>query len=80
MADESNPDLNLLSRQMDRLLTEFGGMRDELRVQGAVTMRLDPAVVRLESYFTTLLEEMRATHMQINRVNDRIRKLEDERA
>jgi hypothetical protein len=80
MADESSPDLNFLSRQMDRLLTEFGSMRDELRVQGAITMRLDAAVVLLESYFTTLLEEMPATHMQINRVNDRIRKLEDERA
>jgi len=67
----ADADLNFIARQIDRLITEVGGMRDELRVQGAMIMRLDGS-------HTVLLEELRATHVQIARVIDRVRKLEDE--
>ena len=71
MADDANPDLTFPTRQIQRLITEVGGMRDELRVQGAMIMRLDGSHV-------ALLEEVRATHVQIARMIDRLRKLEDE--
>lgn len=28
-------DLNFIARQLERVLTEIGGLRDEIRVQGA---------------------------------------------
>jgi len=67
----ADADLNFIARQIDRLITEVGGMRDELRVQGAMIMRLDGS-------HTVLLEELRATHAQIARLIDPVRKLEDE--
>ena len=33
--------LGFLGRQIERLLAEVAGMRDELRVQGAICTRLD---------------------------------------
>jgi hypothetical protein len=68
MADE--PDLKFLARQNERILTEIGTMRDEQRVQGAMIMRVDTTMA-------LLLDELRATHAQIARMNDRLRKLED---
>jgi hypothetical protein len=62
--------LEFIARQLDRLIQEVEGLRDEVRVQGAMIMRLDTS-------HATLLEEVRATHRQIARMNDRIRKLED---
>jgi hypothetical protein len=66
----AEPDLNFIARQLDRLITDVSSMRDELRVQGAMIMRLD-------ALQTPILEEMRAIHAQIARMNDRVRKLED---
>jgi hypothetical protein len=66
----AEPDLSFIARQLERVLTEVGGLRDEVRVQGAMILRLDGTI-------TALLEEFRATHAQITRMNDRIRKLED---
>jgi hypothetical protein len=66
----AEPDLNFIARQLDRLIADVSSMRDELRVQGAMIMRLDASQ-------TPILEEMRAIHAQIARMNDRIRKLED---
>jgi predicted regulator of Ras-like GTPase activity (Roadblock/LC7/MglB family) len=73
----AEPDFNFLARQNERILTEIGSLRDEQRVQGAMIMRLDTMVVRSESTQIALLEEMRAVHAQVSRMNDRIRKLED---
>jgi hypothetical protein len=73
----AEPDLNFLARQNERILTEIASLRDEQRVQGAMIIRLDTMVVRLESTQIALLEEMRAIHVQVSRMNDRIRKLED---
>jgi hypothetical protein len=73
----TDPDLSFLTRQVERLITEVASMRDEVRVQGAMIMRLDAMVVRSEGTQTAVLEEMRAIHAQIGRMNDRIRRLED---
>ena len=63
-------DLNFLARQNERILHDLAGVRDELRVQGAMIMRLDGAVASLS-------EQVQVVHNQIGRINDRLRKLED---
>jgi hypothetical protein len=64
-------DLNFIARQLERLISDIAMMRDELRVQGAIIMRLD-------SGQSAMLTELRATRDQISRMNDRVRKLEDQ--
>jgi hypothetical protein len=63
-------DLNFLARQNERILHDLASVRDELRVQGAMIMRLEGAVASLS-------EQVHVVHNQIGRVNDRPRKLED---
>jgi hypothetical protein len=72
-------DLNFLARQFERVLTEIGSLRDEVRVQGASIMRLDALILRSDGIQTTMLEELRAIRDQVSRMNDRIRKVEDVR-
>jgi hypothetical protein len=67
----ADPDLNFLVRQNERILTEVGSLRDDMAVLTAMVMRLDGS-------HAALLQETRATHAQIARMNDRIRKLEAE--
>lgn len=66
------PEINLdfLSRQMDRVLTEVGSLRDDMSVATRLTLRLDAAM-------TGVQQELRATHTQIQRMNDRVCKLEN---
>jgi len=71
MADTGHVDLNFLARQIDRLITEVDSVRDDMTVLTAMVMRLDGS-------HTALLQEVRATHAQIGRMNDRIRKVENE--
>ena len=52
-------------------MAEIASLRDDLTVLTAIVMRLDGSHV-------ALLQETRATHTQITRMNDRIRKLETE--
>jgi hypothetical protein len=70
-------DLNFLARQMERVLTELGSIRDELSVHSAAIMRLDHTVASQNSSFALVLAEMRAIRSQVARMNDRINKLED---
>jgi hypothetical protein len=63
-------DLNFLARQNERILHDLADLRDELRVQGAMIMRLEGAVASLS-------EQVHGVHNQIGRINDRVRKLED---
>jgi hypothetical protein len=65
----ADPDLNFLARQSERILTEIAGSRDDMAVLTAMVMRLDGS-------HSALLQETRATHAQITRMNDRIRRLE----
>lgn len=65
----TDADLTLLTRQNERLITEVGSLRDDTNVLTAIVLRLDGSM-------TALLQENRAIHSQITRMNDRIRKLE----
>jgi transcriptional regulator with XRE-family HTH domain len=71
-SSESMPDLDLslITHHLDRLITEVASMRDDIGVLTAIVMRLDGSQ-------SALLQELRATHSQIARMNDRIRKLEN---
>ena len=63
-------DLEFLSEQNDRLLGEVASFRDDMRVLTAIVMRLDTTMGQV-------MEELRATHAQVARMGDRVRKLED---
>jgi hypothetical protein len=52
------PDINFLARQIDRLITDVAGVRDDMAVLTAIVLRLDGSM-------TALLQETRATHAQI---------------
>jgi len=62
-------DLNLITRQYDRIITEVGILRDELRVNTAMATRLEEAQPRM-------LEQMRALQSLIGRMDERFRKWE----
>ena len=64
------PDLAFLAHQGERILTEIASLRDDMAVLTAVVLRLDGSR-------SAMLQELRAPHTQIARMNDRIRKLED---
>lgn len=70
-------DLNFLARQMERLTTEVGSLRDDMRVLSAMVLRLDNSRDRQEALLSDMLHELRAMHAQYDRMNDRVRKLED---
>jgi hypothetical protein len=54
---------------MDRLIRDVGSLRDDMRVLTAIVMRLDNSQ-------GAMLQELRETHSQIARMNDRIYNLE----
>ena len=64
------PDLRFLQEAAQRQQRDSASVRDDIRVLTAIAMRLD-------SSHSILLDELRATHAQIARMNDRIRTLED---
>ncbi len=64
------PDLSFVTRQIERLMTDVASVRDDMAVLTAIVLRLDGSM-------TALLQETRATHTQIARMNGRIRRLED---
>jgi septal ring factor EnvC (AmiA/AmiB activator) len=63
-------DLTFISKQLERVLAEQAGMRDELLVLAARFARLEAAV-------NVVTVEVRALGNQVGRMNDRIAKLED---
>ena len=69
----TDADINFLARQSERIMSEIASLRDDAAV-------LTSIVLRLNGSMTAVLQEMRATHTQIARMNDRIRKLEDYRS
>jgi len=64
------PDLAFLAHQGERILTEITSLRDDMAVLTAMVFRVDGSQ-------SAMLQELRATHTQTARMNDRIRKLED---
>jgi len=70
---DSWPDLHFLRAAAQRQQTDTASLRDDIRVLSAIAMRHDGS-------HSVLLDELRATHTQIARMNDRVRKLEDAQA
>lgn len=66
----TDADINFLARQSERIMSEIASLRDDAAVLTSIVLRLDGSM-------TAVLQEMRATHTQIARMNDRIRKLDD---
>jgi outer membrane murein-binding lipoprotein Lpp len=62
-------DLNFIARRIDQLGNDVGNMRDDMTVLTAMVSRLEASV-------TSLVQEMRATHSQMARFDNRLRKLE----
>ena len=68
--ETSDPvDLNFVARQLQRVMVDIASMRDDMQVLTSIVLRQDGTL-------TALLNETRATHTQIQRMNDRVRKLE----
>jgi hypothetical protein len=60
--------LEFLARQQDRMLAELASLRDDVNVLTAIVQRLDNS-------HTRLLTEIRATHSQVSRDGERLRRL-----
>ena len=64
-------DLSFISRRLDQLGNDVANMRDDIVVLTAM-------VSRVESSVSSLVQEMRATHSQMARFDNRLPKLEGE--
>lgn len=71
--------LEFISRQQERLLAEVAALRDEVRVQSAVTNRLDTMMGQMLTIQTGMLEQIRAMVAQHQRFADRLNRLEETR-
>lgn len=71
------PDLSFIANRLERLTTEVGSLRDDMRVLTAMVLRLDNTRERQESLLSEMLAEIRSMHQQSARLNDRVRSLED---
>jgi hypothetical protein len=63
-------DLNFLARQMDRVLTEIGGLRDDMKVTIAMLTRIDER----HALIINLMKDRIRQHIE---ETERIRKIED---
>jgi hypothetical protein len=66
-------DFNFIARRLDHLGNDVANIRDDIVVLTAMVSRLEGSV-------TSLVQEMRATHSQMARFDNRLRKLESESA
>ena len=64
-------DLNFIVRRLDQLGHDVANLHDDNVVLTAM-------VSRIEASLASLVQEMRATHSQMARFNNRLRKLETE--
>ncbi len=64
------PDLAFIARQQHQILTELGGVREDLNVLTSIVLRQDATL-------TALLTEVRAMHSQHARLANRVRALEE---
>jgi hypothetical protein len=69
MSEREPVTLEFLARQQDRMLAELASLRDDVNVLTAIVQRLDNS-------HTRLLAEIRATHSQVSRQGERLRRLE----
>ena len=65
----AEPNLDFIRTQLDRLTGDVAGLRDDMAVLTSIVLRQDATL-------TALLTEVRATHSQIARTADRVRRLE----
>jgi hypothetical protein len=63
-------DLKFIAKRLDQLGADFANMRDDITVLTAM-------VARVEASLGSLVIESRATHRQMARFNDRLRKVEN---
>jgi hypothetical protein len=56
----AEPDLNFIAHRIDRLSTDVGSLRDDLRVLTAMVLRMDNTRERHEGLLTDMLQEIRA--------------------
>lgn len=61
--------LEFLARQMARIQTDVGGLREDMQVLTSIVLRQDATL-------TALLGEVRAVHGQIGRPGNRVQALE----
>ncbi len=65
----AEPSLEFIGGQLERLTGNVAGLRDDMSVLTSIVLRQDATL-------TALLTEMRATHSQMARIADRVRRLE----
>ena len=65
------PGIGFLVSQQERILAEIGSLRDDMSVLTSIVLRQDGTL-------NALLQEVMATHTQIQRTNERVRKLESQ--
>lgn len=63
-------DLNFLAKQVDRVLTEIGSMREDMTVMMGILQRLDHSIASMGTQLTDM-------HAYNRRVEDRVHKLEE---
>lgn len=69
--------LEFISRQLERVLAEQAGIRDELLVTNARIGYVESSMERVDAAVMLLTAEVRALRNQVTRMNDRVVKLED---
>jgi hypothetical protein len=62
-------DLNFMAKRLDQMSNDVSNMRDDVTVLTAMVSRLEASV-------TSLVQELRATHSQMARFDNRLRRLE----
>jgi hypothetical protein len=74
-------DLAFIARQLERLVNDMAGLKDDMMVVMARLDRIDTstraAVDRMEITTRGVLDELRAMHSRHDRVAKRIERLED---
>ena len=69
MRDHPSADLSLIARQQRTLISEMATLRDDMTLLTAIVQRLDGTI-------SGLVNEIRATHSQLSRLDRRVRELE----
>jgi len=76
MADETVT-LEFLARQLRRVIDDIGALKDGMRVQTAVILRLEHDATHRDERDAAMLNQMRAKVSQRQRFTDRLAGLDD---
>jgi hypothetical protein len=66
----TEPTLEFIAKQLEKVLTEQRALRDDMRVLTAMTLRVDSTMLSIQA-------ELHEIHRWATGANDRLRKLED---